>query len=223
MRGTLERKDDSLRDRLQSLIDRFDWDGYAKRLQAPFARLYRRVVFDQAERTMRLIEERRSRRREAGGAPPARKAAIAFDRDDPAMRREMTDYVGRRIKELSKTTKTAVSDLIRSILDEEGGTGSTGELGDRILERVRETFAGYEDWRADRIARTETAVAYNHGTVYASRQAGIRRVEVSDGDGDEVCARANGQIWTLEEALANPVAHPNCTRAFSPVFEDDEE
>ena len=61
----------------------------------------------------------------------------------------------------------------------------------------------------------------NHGTVVASRQAGVTHVEVSDGDDDEACAHANGQVWTLEEALANPVAHPNCTRSFSPVEDPD--
>jgi hypothetical protein len=44
-------------------------------------------------------------------------------------------------------------------------------------------------------------------------------VDVLDGDDDEPCASANGARWTVEEAEANPLGHPNCTRAFSPVVE----
>jgi hypothetical protein len=49
---------------------------------------------------------------------------------------------------------------------------------------------------------------------------GVKEVEVLDGDDDEECASANGQIWTLEEASDNPLGHPNCTRAFAPHLGD---
>jgi hypothetical protein len=54
-------------------------------------------------------------------------------------------------------------------------------------------------------------------------QAGVTHVEVSDGDDDDDCADADGQVWTLEEALANPIAHPNCVRSFAPADEGDAE
>jgi hypothetical protein len=54
-------------------------------------------------------------------------------------------------------------------------------------------------------------------------QAGIDEVEVSDGTDDDMCADANGQTWTLREALSEPIAHPNCTRSFIPLVPGDEE
>ncbi|MBU7015544.1 MAG: hypothetical protein HXS43_12030, partial [Theionarchaea archaeon] len=47
------------------------------------------------------------------------------------------------------------------------------------------------------------------------------QVRVLDGDGCEECIEANGQIWTIEEAMANPLQHPNCLRDFEPHFEEE--
>ncbi len=57
------------------------------------------------------------------------------------------------------------------------------------------------------------------GAVVSYQEAGIKEVDVLDGDGDAICAQADGQRWTLEEAQANPLGHPGCTRAFSPVVD----
>ena len=41
---------------------------------------------------------------------------------------------------------------------------------------------------------------------------------VLDGDGDPDCADVDGRTFTFEEADAiGELAHPNCTRSFSPV------
>ena len=77
-------------------------------------------------------------------------------------------------------------------------------------------FDDYADWRLDRIARTETAAAYNLGSLGQYRSAGILTVRVVDGDGDENCAPWNGRIVTLEEAEGSPLGHPNCTRTWIP-------
>jgi hypothetical protein len=70
--------------------------------------------------------------------------------------------------------------------------------------------------RAETIARTETAYLWNGAAIGGYRSAGIPRVYVYDGSGDSECADANGSIWTLDEADANPVQHPNCVRSFAP-------
>jgi hypothetical protein len=182
---------------LLALIDAFDWASYHEDLKGEFAAIFGNIVDLQGQRG-------------------ADRAGGSWNNDDAFVQRSLTTYVGDRIVELDKTTKTDVGDLIRGLLESDEGAGTTIELGDAIAEKVQEKFAGYEDWRADRIARTETSVAYNFGNIFGYRQAGVEEVEVSDGDGDEECAAANGQTWTLEEALANPVAHPNCERDFSP-------
>lgn len=73
-------------------------------------------------------------------------------------------------------------------------------------------------YRAEMIARSETAMVYNDTANAGYRDGGITEVEVIDGDGDEECADANGSVWTLDEAEANPIAHPNCVRAFAPIM-----
>jgi hypothetical protein len=77
--------------------------------------------------------------------------------------------------------------------------------------------------RAGLIARTEIANANNLTGTAAYRDSGlVERVEVFDGTEDDACAAADGQIWTLDEADANPIEHPNCQRAFAPVFASEE-
>jgi hypothetical protein len=60
----------------------------------------------------------------------------------------------------------------------------------------------------------------NVGAILSYREAGLEKVEVLDGDGDDICAEADGQIWTLEQAEANPLGHPGCTRSFAPIVGD---
>lgn len=72
-------------------------------------------------------------------------------------------------------------------------------------------------YRAEMIARTETAFVYNLTANEGYRDAGVAEVEVIDGMGDDECASANGATWSLDEAAADPIAHPNCVRAFAPI------
>jgi hypothetical protein len=66
------------------------------------------------------------------------------------------------------------------------------------------------------LIRTKSANAFNVGTLNKSRQEGVSRVLVFDGTQDSDCARANGQIWTLDYAYSHVISHPNCRRAFAP-------
>jgi HK97 family phage portal protein len=111
---------------------------------------------------------------------------------------------------------TTIEDVASTLRDALAG----GEDRAAINERLDRLFSGYEEWRVDRIARTETAYAYAQGSVGQMREAGISQVVISDGDGDEVCAAADGQTWTLDEYLHDPLGHPNCTREADPVLED---
>jgi hypothetical protein len=189
--------------KIKKIVDAFDWESWHKdsreALEAPLTD----VAMEQAERTARTL-------------------GLAFDRDDPFVREQMTGYVGALITDLDKTTRQEVADLIRRAVEDPDAASSPAALGDAIGSMLRDKFDGYADWRADRIARTETANLYNVGTVLASRQAGVTRVRVLDGDQDEECAAADGQVWDLDYALAHPTAHPNCTRAFVPVENEEE-
>lgn len=78
--------------------------------------------------------------------------------------------------------------------------------------------------RANIIARTEGARAYNIGTGLAYQELGLDKVEVSDNEGPNSCAackKANGEIWTIEKYLNNPIEHPNCVRTAFPEVEEE--
>jgi hypothetical protein len=181
---------------LMDLVDKFDWASYNDSLMEDLNGNFRAIVKIQGQRAA------------------VRAGLDKFTYDDPFVEKTLTTYVGERITQLDETTRGDVSLLVRNAV--EAGTGSATELGDKIADLVREKFDGYADWRADRIARTETGIGYNIGNVLGYREAGVEKVRVIDGDQDEECAKANGQVWTLAEALANPLAHPNCERDFAP-------
>lgn len=109
-------------------------------------------------------------------------------------------------------TNTTVND-VRTLLE---GALRNQLTNAEIRTALGELFDGYEAWRLDRIARTELTNAYNLGSIGQYRSAGVALVRVVDGDGDEICAQANGSLWTLDDAEGDPSGHPNCTRTFIP-------
>lgn len=122
----------------------------------------------------------------------------------------------------------AISDSLRQELNETLAPmldqgASIGEM----TEAVEKTFG--EDGgvaRALRIARSEAATNYNQGTLAGYKSRGVTHVIVHDGDDAgacEECAAVNGEIWTVEEAAANPIEHPNCVRAFEDIEPEEAE
>jgi hypothetical protein len=184
--------------KIMSIVNGFDWKSYHETVGTALSDTVGMVVATQ-------------------GARAAAEAGGKFKPNDPFMQKHMTGYVGDRIVSLDDTTKADVETLIRGVLDSGDEITST-ELGDKIGDLVKEKFDGYADWRADRIARSETSIAYNYGTAFGYKQSGVEEVVISDGDGDPECAAVNGTTQTLEWFLANPIAHPNCERDASPVI-----
>lgn len=186
---------------LRALVESFEWDAYAKTLGEILSPFYTETLL-------------------RAGVRAARAAGGEWRPDDPYVQTFLTQYVGERIVQIEGTTKQAVIDVVqRTLASQEPGT--VFDLGSSIRDAVREEFAGYERWRADRIARTESAIAENHGDILGYEQAGVDEVDVLDGTNDDECAAADGAVWTTEEALADPTAHPNCQRAFSPRMPDE--
>ena len=144
----------------------------------------------------------------------------SLDVADPLLTKFMTGYVLERAKQLDATTHLDVATLIRSKF--ESGV-APAELNAVILDAVREKFDGYEAWRANRIGRSESAIAYNHANIMGFSQAGVSEVEVVDGTDDEICDAANGSTYTLRESLSDPIGHPNCTRSFVPIIPTEDQ
>ena len=133
---------------------------------------------------------------------PASEAALA----------QVTNHLDRLGVGIQNTTVSEVRAVLTDALRE--GVGN-----DAIRSRLDELFDGYQDWRLDRISRTEVNSAYNLGAIGQYRDAGVQLVKVSDGDHDAPCAEANGSTWTLDQAESNPISHPNCTRTWIPETE----
>lgn len=186
-------------DVLLKKLERFPWSEWNESLGKGLFQPYRDLLVTSAERAADLV----------GGT---------FNPKDPLLSKFMTNYVSERVVQLNATTKADVKSLLRAAFE----GGDTDKLSEEILGRVREQFDGYEAWRAERIARTETAITYNNANVLGFSQSGVSEVEVIDGTEDEACADANGQTWSLKEALSDPIAHPNCVRAMIPIVPDEE-
>ena len=116
---------------------------------------------------------------------------------------------------VSSTVREDLKTTIETAL-EEGWT-------ERRLEREIEG-AGFSAVRADRIARTETAMAFNAATADTYKEAGVKEVDVLDGPGcledghNDAVSGVNGQRWSLAKSIQFPLGHPNCRRDFAPVI-----
>ena len=137
---------------------------------------------------------------------PASEAALA----------QVTTHLDRLAVGIENTTVKGVREVIEQSLRDGVDNATTRARLDTLFEE------DYKNWRLDRISRTETQAAYNLGSVGQYRDVGVAQVDVSDGDLDERCANANGRRWSLADAEADPLGHPNCTRVFIPVTEDVE-
>jgi hypothetical protein len=178
-------------------VDAFDWAGWQKQFKAMYAPLFTAIVRQHARAAVATTQK-------DDEPDPA---------ETPTAKRFLEKYIATRITQIDETTREWVKQTITSALDQNEAP-SVQQLATAIG-----TSRAFTADRALMIARTETAIGVNHGQLIGYAAAGFDKVEVSDGDGDDECAAADGQIWTIDEAMANPIAHPNCTRSFSPVAE----
>jgi hypothetical protein len=88
-----------------------------------------------------------------------------------------------------------------------------------LRDTVEQTYKG----RARAIARTELGTAQAVASVSRYKDAGVKRVIIFDGggdDSDDVCNGLNNTSQTLAWYEANPLEHPNCVRAAGPDYDD---
>lgn len=121
----------------------------------------------------------------------------------------VSDRGGERIVGILETTREAINRLIF-----EGFAAGLGpaEVADSILGS-----ATFDEARAEMIARTEMALAYNEASLRSFEELGVTEVEAIDGDQDEECAARNGQIYTLADSYGI-TDHPNGTLDWAPVI-----
>lgn len=135
---------------------------------------------------------------------------LSFDLEN-AWVKDVLDSVGARERGIVETAQRAVQDVI--------GRGASEGLSVTDVANLIRAIPGLKAGHAETIALTESAVAYNLGSLRAYEESGlVNEVEVLDGiDFDAECKAVNGQRKSIEWARSNVIQHPRCRRAFAPV------
>ena len=116
--------------------------------------------------------------------------------------------VGERITGINETTRDDVARLIQQGFED--GL-SPAEVADLI-----EGATTFDAARAELIARTETALAYNESALRSYEEFGVGKVQAIDGDEDDECRERNGEIYSIEQAMGI-TDHPNGTLDWVPL------
>lgn len=135
----------------------------------------------------------------------------AFDKE--ATKTWVDEYVSNAISSVDSTIQkemiTFLTDELQKSLDPEV-----------IVQATKEHFEEVPETHAERVARATTRDSYNYGMLSAGKDAGVEQVQAhdaSDGDNpdtDPKCVERNGQVYTIEQALAEE-EHPNGTLHWS--------
>jgi len=147
----------------------------------------------------------------------AEKAEVTVTMDSMVGSQMIADYAETRadqlIKGLTDTTKGFVYKTISDgIVDE--------KPWEDIKDDLKKNYA-FSSSRAETIARTESAVAYNTGYAKVGKESGcVKSLMVTDeaNCGRPICTEANGEK-PLEWLAEHPIGHPNCTRDATYVFD----
>ncbi|HEY6013515.1 MAG TPA: hypothetical protein VIU37_05900, partial [Candidatus Limnocylindrales bacterium] len=108
----------------------------------------------------------------------------------------------------NRTTRDGLAEIVAQGVEQ--GMGAA-ELG-----RAIQDWSGWDEYRAEMIARTETGMAFNETALATYRDSGVEQVQVTDGDDDEICLPWHDWTGPIDEA-PEPLGHPNCTRDIVPV------
>lgn len=120
---------------------------------------------------------------------------------------------GERIVTINGTARDVVRAQLRVAIER--------NLSDAQTQRLIRGAVG-QTYRAERIARTESAFATNDAAAQVYEAEGIDQVEVLDGvdcgwTSHDDPLKANGRVVSVAEARRQPISHPNCVRAFAPL------
>ena len=140
-----------------------------------------------------------------------------------AVLNDLLTYGGARITQINETTRQAIVAQLAE------GT-RRGYSIQQLIEGVpAENYAGvtgavldngtpaFDPYRAEVIARTETALSFNRSSLTGYDQFGVKEVQAIDGDGDEQCAERDGRTFLVGDALGIE-DHPNGTLDWVPVI-----
>jgi SPP1 gp7 family putative phage head morphogenesis protein len=157
-------------------------------------------------------------RRMANRAGKVELRRIGINRDKALNEDQREAWIKEHLAEFAQrvadTTRSEIRDFIAKTMSEEGAISQA-----ELAKRVREHFSAFPDWKADRLARTETAEVYRAATLLAARAADITRVQAVDaqfGGTDDDCEERDGEIFDIDDAWEVD-EHPNGTLAWRMV------
>jgi hypothetical protein len=114
-----------------------------------------------------------------------------------------------RVTGINETTRAGIAALVEKGIDD---SLTPVELGDAVA-----AWSGFDEYRAEMIARTELMDAYNAAALGSYGELGVEMVEAIDGDGDQECIdRVARNPYTLSDADAEE-DHPNGTLDWVPA------
>lgn len=129
---------------------------------------------------------------------------VSFNFVHSGVKRDLDTAAGDRIKGIEDTTK----DLLRKQLAEAYENGENVESWIKRIQSVMDI----PDWRAEMIARTEIAWAFNRANDAAMEMAGIDKVRylaIIDNRTCPVCAADHDKVFSRANA-PQPPRHPRC-------------
>lgn len=160
--------------------------------------------------------------RAAGNLVANRLDRVVFPGQIEAITDAILQDSGASITSILDTTRTAVADALtegvrrgyslNQIID---GVPAEGFGGIRNVT-LANGIPAFDEYRAEMIARTETAQAFNLANLTGYREFNVSQVQAIDGDTDADCAARNGRTYSLDDAFGIG-DHPNGTLDWVPV------
>lgn len=133
-------------------------------------------------------------------------------------------WLDKRSKDSSDSIRNTLLEKARDVIQQQLDQDITSPR--EIKLAIGDIFANEEEWRIDRIARTELATAYSEGSLETYRSSGIvKQVKWIVANDERTCpvCMANGNVvvslgQTFPSGNSNAPAHPNCRCDLVPVL-----
>ena len=214
-----------------------EWDAImAKMCHEPIDREYRHGA--------RTALGKLRKNSKAVSAIRRKKPEVMADLSDAWIDRpEMGQYVRAHTMKFAKAINKRTHDDLRQIL---GDGLDAGKGFDEIRDEIGDLFAGYENYRVDRIARTESARAVVGGERQTYKDSGVvdKLTWLASADACEFCLSINGKTIGVDDVffrqgdsisvgiktmdfdysdIEGPPLHPNCRCDVLPEVSNEEE
>lgn len=183
-----------------------DEEEEAKFMVRVFNPLTKQVIKTSGDRAIKLVGE-----------------SYVFDQAS----KPVQDYLKTRLFDFSFEVNQETNRLLANALKD--GVAN-GESIPKLRDRVKEVFDGMEDYRSERIARSEVIRASNFAALEAYDQTGVVEkaewLATPDDRADEECLALDGKVVKLgggfskndyDGIVTQPPLHPNCRCTLIPV------